>query len=242
VALPLTHVTDGYSFRNIMAIGTLEPAPCRVFGESLVYLFYGRPAYRSAAELESNGLEAYWPICFVLEPDCVPPKRIFPFDSGAFHHKRFMGFMHHDMIKEDFALDPDPSMPGRLLRLFWTNERSYYDAEDVSSFKPATLDFEAKSYAELIRSPVRAPFDERNSAIELQVDTAIPLKGNTLAVILPHALATADMLARIEALDALALPFGTVRRQSPVEMVGQIYTIVRDLLSGEYAEGRGKCW
>jgi hypothetical protein len=44
VALPLTHVTDGYSFRDIMQSEALVPSPCAIFGSDLVYLFYGRPA------------------------------------------------------------------------------------------------------------------------------------------------------------------------------------------------------
>jgi hypothetical protein len=150
--------------------------------------------------------------------------------------------MYHQMIKEDFELDADPTSPGRLLRLFWRDEKSYYNAEGVSSFSPALLDFEAKAYGELIRDVGRAPFDERNSAIEIQVDAAIELSGNTLAVILPYAFATPDMIVKIESLGAIALPFDVVRRHTPTEMVGQIYTIVRDLLSGKHASGRGKCW
>lgn len=107
VSLPLTHVTDGYSFRDIMGNEALVPSPCRIFGSDLVYLFYGRPAYRSAAELESNGIDAYWPVCFVMEPGAAAAMRIYPFDSGAFHHGRFSRLTHLKMIKEDFELDPD---------------------------------------------------------------------------------------------------------------------------------------
>jgi hypothetical protein len=241
VSLPLTHVTDGYSFRDIMQSEALVPSHCNIFGGELVYLFYGRPAYRAAAELESNGSDAYWPICFVMEPGATAATRIYPFDSGAFHHHRFEKFTYHKMIKEDFELDPDPATPGRLLRLFWQDEKSYFDAEGVSAFQPGVLDFEAKAYLELVRDRGRGPFDERNSAIEIQVDTPIALRGHTVAVILPHAFATPPMLAKIEALGALALPYDVVRRHGPTEMVGQIYTIVRDLLGGKHG-GRGKCW
>jgi hypothetical protein len=53
-------VTDGYSFRDIMGCGALVPSHCPIFDCELVYLFYGRPAYRAAAERESNGTDAYW--------------------------------------------------------------------------------------------------------------------------------------------------------------------------------------
>lgn len=242
IALPLTHVTDGYSFRDIMADEALAPSPCRVFGENLLYLFYGRPAYRTAAELEHNGSDAYWPVCFVMEPHAASASRIYPFDSGAFHHNRFDRVMYHKMMKEDFELDIDPDVPGKLLRLFWHDERSYFNADGPSGFVPGTFEFEAKAYQALIRDPGRAPFDERNSAIELQINGSIELKGNTIAVVLPYEFAKPDVISKIEALGAVALPFDVVHRHGPTEIVGQIYTIVRDLFSGKHPPGRCKCW
>ncbi|PCF91062.1 hypothetical protein [Sphingopyxis terrae] len=239
----MTHVTDAYRFRDIMAGGALAPAPCRIFGSELVYLFYGRPAYRATAEMESNGSDAYWPICFVLEPGAVTPARIYPFDSGAFHHGRFKAFMHHQMIKEDFELEIDPSSPGRLLRLFWRDEKSYFNADGASDFVPDPIDFETKAYRDLISYRGRGNFDERGSAIEIQSEAPVTLKGNTIAVILPSEFATDAIVARIEQdFGALALPFDVVRRHGPTEAVGQIYTIVRDLLGGAKKDGRGKCW
>lgn len=240
--LPLTHVTDGYSFRDIMAAAALQPTPCHVFGGQLVYLFYGRPAYRAAAQAEANGSEAYWPVCFVLESDAVAATRIYPFDSGAFHYRRFDDFMYHRMIKEDFELDSAPESPGKLVHLFWRDMRSYFNASAYGSFEPGPLDFEASAYRRLIRHEGRAGFDERNSAIEIQTDQPVDLPGNTIAVILPYEFATPEMLAKIDKLGAIALPFDVVRRQGPTEMVGQIYTLVRDLLGGTHAPGRCKCW
>lgn len=242
VKLPLTHITDGYSFRDVMASEALAPGPCGIFGGNLLYLFYGRPAYRAATQLESNGSDAYWPVCFVMEPDAASASRIYPFDSGAFHHRRFDRFMYHKMMKEDFELDPDPETPGKLVRLFWQDERSYFNADGTSGFAPGTFEFEAKAYQALIHDVGRAPFDERNSAIELQVDAPVDLQGNTIAVILPYEFAKPDTISKIEAFGAVALPFDVVRRHGPTEMVAQIYTIVRDLFGGKHPPGRCKCW
>ncbi|SEK00155.1 hypothetical protein SAMN05518849_1256 [Sphingobium sp. AP50] len=85
---------------------TLDPVPCPVFNkEPLIYFFYGRPAYRASAQIQSNGLDAYAPICIIMKPDAADPRRIFPFDSGAFHHHLLADFTHHRMMKEDFELD-----------------------------------------------------------------------------------------------------------------------------------------
>nr|WP_129545691.1 hypothetical protein [Methylorubrum zatmanii] len=240
--LPLTHVTDGYSFRSIIETGALKPTHCKVFDSDLLYLFYGRPAYRAAAEAESNGSEAYWPICIVMSPRFENVKRIYPFDSGAFHHRKFADFMYHKMIKEDFQLDIDPSMPGRIVRLYWKDERSYFNVKGYSDFAPGALEFEAKAYSNLIRHVGKAPFDERNSAIEIQFDQQILLKDNTLAVILPYEFATEQVLSKINQIGAVALPFDMIPRHGNVETVGHIYNIVRDLLGGKLAEGRGQCW
>lgn len=242
-ALPYTHVTDGYAFRDILTSGKLTPTHCRVFGTDLLYLFYGRPAYRAAAEIESNGIDAYWPVCIVLDPINIVPARVFPFDSGAFHHGRFDGFMYHRMIKEDFEVTADPASPQRIVRTFWASDQSYYDAEflsGLSGFQGDTMDFEAKSYVQLISSTGRAPFDERNSSVEVQVAQPVDLAGNTIAVILPSAFAKPPVLERIEEWGALALPFGVVRRHDAQNMVGQIYDTVRDLLTGKH--GRTPWW
>src|SRR3546814_17806845 len=46
--LGLTHVTDCARLSGLVASRKLEPRLCDVYGEPLVYLFYGRPAYRRA--------------------------------------------------------------------------------------------------------------------------------------------------------------------------------------------------
>jgi len=241
ISMPLTHVTDAYSFRAIMEDEALIPSHCSIFGENLVYLFYGRPAYRSVAERESSAIDAYWPICFVMKPEVVAPKRIFPFDSGAFHHRLFDSVMYHRMIKEDFALDADPGTPGKLLRLFWQDEKAYFNAHGAADFTPENFEFEAKAYLSLISDAGRAPFDDRCSAIEIQTDAAVALEGNTIAVITPTEFITPSLSERIEKMGAVILPYNVTRRQRPGEMVGLICDIVRDLLGGG-RDGRVKCW
>lgn len=241
--LPYTHVTDAYAFRDVLESGELRPTHCRVFGTELLYLFYGRPAYRAAQEEESNGIDAYWPVCFVLDAAKVNPVRCFPFDSGAFHRGLYADHVYHRMIKEDFEVSGDPASPPRLVNMFWQDERSYYDADVRRGLRPMNVDaleFEIKAYKDLIGSTGRAPFDERNSAIEVQLDAPIQLKGNTVAVIMPTEFATDPILRRVESIGALALPFTTVHRHGSTNMVTQIYDLVRDLLSGTH--GRVKCW
>lgn len=239
--LPLTHITDGYRFRGITEEGALNPTDCKVFDEPLLYLFHGRPAYRVNGAGGSSGLDAYWPICFLIKPAGIVPKRIYPFDTGAFERKLFADYCHQDMIAQDFELESDASMPARLISLFWGDPRSYFDNRDAALTKPGPFDFEAKSYSELIRAKANAPFDERHSAIELQIDAPVPLKDNLLAVILPSDFATPETLAKYHARGALVLPFDTVNRHDAANMVGQIYDICRDLYAGK-RDGRVRYW
>ncbi len=236
----MTHLTDAYHLRSIAEAGRLEPTHCRVFDEPLLYLFYGRPAYRVATQAESNGLEAYWPICFVLRNSASGARRIYPFDSGAFHQGRFGDFVHRDMIREDFELDVDPTTPGRLLSLFWSGPQDYFDNRGARDVALDPFEFEAKSYSELIRSKANGPFDERHSAVEVQMGDPLQLAGNLSAVILPADFASETVRKRFDDLGALVLPFDTVSRHGPDNMVGQIYDICRDLYSGRH--GGTKSW
>ena len=70
--------------RSILREGELQTEPCAVFDdEPLLYLFYGRPAYRVNSQVLSSAIDAYAPVCFIVRPGSVKaPRRIFPFDRG----------------------------------------------------------------------------------------------------------------------------------------------------------------
>lgn len=239
--LPITHMTDAYFFRQILETSTLQPLPRNVFKqEPLLYFFYGRPAYRAAVQAQSNGLDAYAPICFILKPEAAQPHRIFPFDSGAFHTERYTAFTHHQMMKEDFELECDLDMPGRLVNLFWPSEKSYFDNKEPHGINPEPMEFEAKSYQELIRFKGKGEFDERASSIEIQTAEPFALPDNTIAVILPEDFAQGKILAKIEEMGALALPYNHMERGTAQENTALIYSIVRELFSGKHQADKGK--
>ena len=72
-------MTDGLGFRGVLDTGALRPEPCSVFDdEPLLYLFYGRPAYRVNSQRLSSAIDAYTSFCLILHPDCLgSPKRVF---------------------------------------------------------------------------------------------------------------------------------------------------------------------
>ncbi len=228
--LPLTHVTDGLGFRGMLDTGALRPEPCSVFNEEpLLYLFYGRPAYRVNSQRLSSAIDAYAPVCFILRPNCIAaPKRVFPFDSGAFHGERFIEAMHLKMLLEDFALDPDLQAPLKLIGLFFGDRDRYYRNLPLQDVTIPPLSFEALSYHILITSRHENAFDERISAIELQAHTSLDLSTAAEAVVLPDAFATDDVMQRLSALRITMLPYDYIPRLRPESYTGAIYTIVRD--------------
>ena len=76
--LPFVHTSDGLGLRSILREGELQTEPCPVFDdEPLLYLFYGRPAYRVNSQVLSSAIDAYAPVCFILRPGSVKaPRRI----------------------------------------------------------------------------------------------------------------------------------------------------------------------
>jgi hypothetical protein len=228
--LPLTHVADGLGFRGMLETGVLRPEPCPVFdGEPLLYLFYGRPAYRVNSQRLSSAIDAYAPVCLILRPDGLgSPKRVFPFDSGAFSGERFAEAMHRKMLLEDFALDPDLEGPLKLIALFFGDRDRYYRNAPLQQVAIPPLSFEALSYHILITSRHENGFDERISAIELQSQDSLDLSTAAEAVVLPDGFATDEVLQRLAALHITALPYDYIPRLRPESYTGAIYTIVRD--------------
>ena len=64
--LPLMHVTKAETFARYLAKNEkLEPRTCPVFGEALLYFFYGRPAYKLDNENPIITDEYLFPVCFI---------------------------------------------------------------------------------------------------------------------------------------------------------------------------------
>ena len=82
--LPLVHTTSAYSFADLCDGDSIDPRYCKWFKKDLIYLFYGRPAYRTE-EAEFTDLSFNWPIIFVFDPEKIDGiTSIYPFDTGAF--------------------------------------------------------------------------------------------------------------------------------------------------------------
>lgn len=186
--MPLCHTCDGFAFMHATTNNTISIAPCDKYpGESLAYVYYGRPAYRSdKMKKGASKMPMHFPTCFVLKPEAITNiKRILPFDSGAFKTNLFDNYFHPRHTCEDFQLEPTLDMPGRLVHLYYGSNKQYYHGQPEPKTIPET-EFEIKAYCELIRETAVSELDDRASSIELQSDISINLsKDNVLLVILP---------------------------------------------------------
>jgi hypothetical protein len=205
--MPLVHSTSFQNFTDIIQSHVLSPTPCSVFtGEDLLYLFYGRPAYRVSDTVTSRGQLRHFPVCFILEPESLSvSKRIYPFDSGAFSAGLFNQFLKGFALNK-FEVGNFSEGPQRFVSAFYGNNKNYYYGEVDSSIKVSPLQIEVNGYIDMLKDTAvtfagqSAPSDDRRQTIEIQSDSQVGLKpepftdsnGTTvlrnkvLAVILPQ--------------------------------------------------------
>ena len=183
--LPLVHTSRCEKLVPITNSGTITPQPCSVYQESLVYLFYGRPAYRSQLGQQSGEPTLLCPVCFVFRPAKLSQsvRRIVPCDSGSVADDRFVP----EIRKADLAhleLHPKIESARRAVSLLFETNANYFIGK-VSTGRTFTAgSLEARFYA-LLQRPGPANFDDRKSSIEVQINQPISLRGQLLFVVLP---------------------------------------------------------
>lgn len=235
--LPLTHATDGFRLRQIIADGALRPTHCKVLNEPLLYMFYGRPAYRPNGSLaEIPSLSSYAPTCLILPPKSVVIKRVLPFDSGAFRRGAMDEYKHHEMRLEDFLLEPDLVSPRKFIKFLYGNIENYFHNKPLPEPDfPASL-FEAEALHSLARSESNQGLDERATTIELHTADSFVLADGISAVILPENLLSDTAICEpLKATGAALIPYDYIRQSRPSEYAGLFY----DRIKSHY---RNKAW
>lgn len=234
--LPLIHTTTAYRLREILPSDELTPMRCPVFNEDLVYLFYGRPAYKAPDGVNSS-LDFNWPIVMIFPPEKVQfIERIFPFDTGAFEAGVYESFFHKDTPISKFELPNDIEYAAKAAELFYTNVRNYFFGVADKNTLVDPLDFELQGLQELSRVPshsVRDEIrrDERSTSIEVQVGKSIKLKSSLHALILPQILMdNAEVVNAVERWKPDNIKFYNPKiHLTTQETAGEIYRIVQDL-------------
>lgn len=236
--LPLIHATDLFHFRQIQTDKELRPVDCPVYGEKLLYFFYGRPSYRPHAQKNTVSAKALLPVCLVMSRDILDDAvRIMPFDSGAFRRKITHPPMHESMELEEFELTVAANAPMRVVDLFYGDERKYYDARakhSLAGYDPFN-DLEVDSYFRLLNyRSNNSEADDRVSAIEVQLGTPVGLSGKIHAAILPRPFLDRRGIAeQIEAWGGIGIPYNVKEEFIPREIQGSIFEKLTDFLEQE---------
>lgn len=216
----------------------LNPSYCKLFKENLIYLFYGRPAYR-AKEGNNARLEFEWPIVFIFDPEKINSvKRAFPFDTGAFDLKLYEDFFAKESKLTDFALTPSLDSAKKLVSTLYVDHAEYYHGYSRKNVELPSRQFEIQGLYELARLPGlqgdrsdHKTRDERSSAIEFQTPGPISFKEALIAIILPEPyLSDSEIVKALERWNVQSVKsYPTLHNMTGEAWVGQIYQIVHAL-------------
>jgi hypothetical protein len=195
--LPFFHTCDAFYLQGILESRKLMPTECEVFDkEKLLYLFYGKPAYKSSKS-DSSKLLSWMPVCFILAHGSIKTvKRICAFDSGGF--KEYSDCMHRGMTIQDFLMTPNLDSIQKTVDYFYESNKSYFSCSPKTQLDYDRLQFQVESYHTLISDGTGHRRDDRKASIEIQLDYDFELnKDSVLAVILPEHLAASPLVENI---------------------------------------------
>ena len=146
--LPLSHVTSAENFSAIVNKGSLTPLDCDVFGEPLIYFFYGGVFYRPATKRPRKASEQ--PVAFVFSPEVASTaSRFYPFDTGAMASGRFGKWSRSlAQLRAQFEVSANASygLVSKMVYYLFGNNRRYLsgqpDPENKKRSDPLPLLFD----------------------------------------------------------------------------------------------------
>ncbi|TIS45955.1 hypothetical protein [Mesorhizobium sp.] len=233
--LHLVHCTTVGKGLGVLASGLLAPTLCPVYETDLLYLFYGRPAYKAGAGKGASGILDLAPVCLVLDPQLLDQSiRVLPFDSGGF--PRYQALIGPDLQRAEFELNGDPSFPLRLVHAFYQSNRNYYD--QVPTTHEADLPLSrrtARAIARLIADPAIRNDDDRCGTIELQFSRPLSLATVLRAIVAPAAMLDDPEIQKALSTcpDAVPIPYKMYGRFDPLSFANTIYERVDTFLESK---------
>jgi len=229
----LTHVTDCANLEGIVESGKLEARHCTVFDKNLLYLFYGKPAYRRKWDGESTTNLGFARVCFILKDDLsLQANRMLPFDSGAFFSRYRHAF--YDKVGIE-AFDVEPLIhPRKVVAAFYSSFSDYFWMKPMVGLSFPLTKTIVDSYYKLITGGLKEAFDDRCASIELQYEQSVPLTGQVLAIIAPNQMfEDPDLMAQIDAWGAEPRGYMLPNMFNPHELGGRLYDEVERYLKDE---------
>lgn len=232
--LPLIHTSLSEHLPSFAASGAVTPTPCPILKESLVYLFYGRPAYRSSKGTKAGEPIALCPVCFVFKPRTASREIRFlhPCDTGAVSCDFLMPELSHDDLA-DLSLGPAIETARKAVGLLFETNSNYFHGKAIEqkALTPGSLQ---DRFYQLLRRDGPADFDDRKSAIEVAVNQPILLAGQLDFVVLPNAFledaAVRDTIINVWNCDPVGYP--TFKGSAPAEY----YSVVRNEVAKRFKD------
>jgi hypothetical protein len=230
--LPLVHTTTCFRLNSIRRTNSIQTSPCKVFDELLTYFFYGRPAYRDSSATKPARDIGFYPICFVFKPGAisVTPKRLYPFDSGAFGKGLYEPAIPASQSLLTYEVLATIESARRIVRGFFDTDEPYLANQPKPRLLFDPSETEADSYYHLISGGGQPDCDDRCSAIEVQIDVDLDLAARVLmAVVLPNSFLEDAPLrqALLKVWRAVPLPYDADLGMRPLEFHGNVRNIVR---------------
>ncbi|MCM1284728.1 MAG: hypothetical protein NC213_10500 [Acetobacter sp.] len=189
--LPLIHSCGGYEAYLIISDDKLKTQLCPVFNENLLYFFYGKPSYPPTEKIKINtASSSFNPVCFIIDVEKIKPKKIFPFDSGAFMSKRYERYIHRKTQIEHYLID-DKNGILKYISVVYGSNKNYMFGEIFDKLPPHQKP-ELTSLFDLLKSDNVEEYDERANTIEIISDESYVLSDIVKCVILPDSLLKND--------------------------------------------------
>ncbi|MCE7995318.1 MAG: hypothetical protein HEP71_25295 [Roseivirga sp.] len=192
IQLPYFHTCESYDLRGILRANQLSTSHCKVYDEPLLYFFYGKPAYRTQVSTMVNNDPSSQPVCLMIKPNAIPvPKRISPFDTGAYHYDHYNEHVNKKMGKDDFLLNNHSQSPLKFVNVFFDSNERYFHSEPkkIDEMNIPYLQFEVSAYHRLITAVSKnknSTADDRGCAVEVQCDAVLNLNiGDIELLVLP---------------------------------------------------------
>jgi hypothetical protein len=230
--MPVFHTTESVFARDILCDRELRPATCKVYQESLLYFFYGKPSFRAGADTQATSMLEYYPFVFVFSANAVEQaRRLMPFDSGALAHGMYKEFIHPKLGPANFEIPPPVENLTDVVHHFFGTNLNYFFGRTANVPTPRSTQFELSSLARMIHASGVSSTDNRRISCEIQVDRAVALDRNgTLGVIAPSVFADEPYFIQSCAELELDVELYDIHLGVPREVYGEVFARAQNLL------------
>ena len=187
--LPAVHITWGTNVSTIIDTNKLHLTWCKYYKKDLIYLFYGKPAYKLRRDASpTTRLLGDAAVCFVLNTNELPNMhRAFALDTGAAFGNRYNDNLPGKVSIDDFEMEAHCNSAAKLVSAFFGNNEKYVDGIVKSEIEISGLDVISDAYKAIATTVVSTEFDERACTCELQYAVEIELnKDSVRCIVMPH--------------------------------------------------------